>query len=483
LNNNIAQIIENIGADFPNGKYWNHNPVDGNDPTSVTNTACTHSNHDVYGVCGCNSYGGAIQCQGFALYLANRVFGSYPSIHGLDHQNMNCGNGWYAYAKESYANADQRFYDVDIEPGDIIITPSHTAMVWCIDDSDIVQVIEVWGSEGCMIHHGNYNGNLEGVPTVSHVKSIANYIVKSPGTTPTPTTTTIDLYRNHNPNDQTKLTHTYTVGSTGVIQSLANRDGYEFAGWYTSATGGTRVERYNQIGDATALYAAWKRLIKFYMNDGTNNYEERYIIEYHNYGSGVLTAPGTTRTGYTFDGWYVSVDGGAEDKIYGDYVPHTWTTALYAHWTPNTVRVILENYNGSGGAKIVTETYGEKYKNLSTADVGVFDHIGWFDSTGKEYTANTTVTSTNVHSIKAHWRWTVSLYRNNGTANENPINLSVSTGTKYGTLLNFAANSISKPGYTFAGWYTSATGGTRIESTTDVRDGVTALYAHWTPNN
>ena len=60
--------------------------------------------------------------------------------------------------------------------------------------------------------------------------------------------------------------------------------------------------------------------------------------------------------------------------------------------------------------------------------------------------------------------------------------LNTSTATKnYGnTLASLPAP--TRTGYTFAGWYTASTGGTKIATTTAVPSSNTTYYAHWTVN-
>ena len=51
-------------------------------------------------------------------------------------------------------------------------------------------------------------------------------------------------------------------------------------------------------------------------------------------------------------------------------------------------------------------------------------------------------------------------------------------GAAYGTM-----PTPSRPGYTFDGWYTAATGGTKVEASTVVNQGDHTLYAHWTKSS
>ncbi len=82
---------------FPHGKYWNHKPGSANNSESVTDTPCTHHwNCDYYGTCGCNSYGIAIQCMGFAHKLAYEITGvdveKYTERRTLDITKLRVGD-------------------------------------------------------------------------------------------------------------------------------------------------------------------------------------------------------------------------------------------------------------------------------------------------------------------------------------------------------------------------------------------------------
>ncbi len=65
--------LAQLQTKFPHGSFWNS----GN-PDTVTYKACTHHSPacDYYGNCGCNSFHGAIQCNGFANKLTYDYYGS-----------------------------------------------------------------------------------------------------------------------------------------------------------------------------------------------------------------------------------------------------------------------------------------------------------------------------------------------------------------------------------------------------------------------
>lgn len=78
-----------------------------------------------------DSFGGGTQCYAFARYLGYRVFGSYP-YNASAYGNGYTMDGWTLY-KQGYVPS--------IEPGDIIQTSGHTAIVWYVS-SNVIYVAE-----------------------------------------------------------------------------------------------------------------------------------------------------------------------------------------------------------------------------------------------------------------------------------------------------------------------------------------------------
>lgn len=77
---------------FPNGKYWNHDPAQPNDPDGWTDKPCTHHGtgtcDPAKGTCGCNTFDGCIQCFGFAAKLGYDCTGTllhtWKKVYTLD---------------------------------------------------------------------------------------------------------------------------------------------------------------------------------------------------------------------------------------------------------------------------------------------------------------------------------------------------------------------------------------------------------------
>lgn len=158
---------------------------------------------------------------------------------------------------------------------------------------------------------------------------------------------------------------TVTIGKTYGTLPTPNRTGYEFDGWYTQETGGTKVDKNTAVGTAppATLYARWKGktyTVSFNANGGTVGTASKTAT----YGSKYPALPDPTRTGgYTFDGWYTQKNGGTkvdENTKVTTAANHT----LYAHWhltpalAPYDVKLTMD----------ATGVYGERiYHRVSSS--------------------------------------------------------------------------------------------------------------------
>ena len=153
---------------------------------------------------------------------------------------------------------------------------------------------------------------------------------------------------------------------------------------------------------------------------------------------------------------------------------------LYVHWVARTYTVTFAKNDGSGdNAGTRTVTYDAKYGTLPTLSRTGYTFTGWFTaaSGGTQVTSDTIVKITEAQTLYAHWtpnKYTVTFIKNDGTSN-NAGTSNVTFGSAYGTL-----PTPSRTGYTFSGWYTAASGGTRIIDSTKVSNASNHnLYAHW----
>ena len=105
-----------------------------------------------------------------------------------------------------------------------------------------------------------------------------------------------------------------TYGSTYGTLATTSRTGYTFAGWFTAASGGTQVTSATIVGTASnhTLYAQWTAntyTVTFDANGGSTPSPTTKSVTY---GSTYGTLATTSRTGYTFAGWFTAASGGTE---------------------------------------------------------------------------------------------------------------------------------------------------------------------------
>ena len=168
--------------------------------------------------------------------------------------------------------------------------------------------------------------------------------------------------------------------------------------------------------------------------------------------------------------------------------------AFRAGFPPTPAVTFHSNYpEGSGKEEVKEEkdqTVGSAYvlSGAFTAPAGyVFDHWNTKqDGSGGVITASTVYGDASERDVYAIWRrgsYDVTFYRNNGqwadaaslgvTASQTSVSRKISYDSEIG-----AFPAVTRPGYVFDGWYTAASGGTKVDADTKVTK-KTDCYARW----
>ena len=125
----------------------------------------------------------------------------------------------------------------------------------------------------------------------------------------------------------TPTTHSVTYDTAVGTLPMPVRAGFTFAGWFTAATGGTQYTAttpYTTAG-AMTLHAQWGHIVTFDTHGGTTVASQTVVT-----GSSISTSPVTTRTGYTFNGWYTAATGGTAITF---PLIVTANITIHAQWT------------------------------------------------------------------------------------------------------------------------------------------------------
>ena len=352
----------------------------------------------------------------------------------------------------------------------------------------------------------------------------------------------------------TTIMNTNNTSLLSPAQVAPTRAGFNFVGWFTAATGGTRVNHNTAVTPGTGaitLHARWTvapptRTINFNRQggvwpghaSGSFNLTRTMLQTATNYGTIMNTnniallnpaqeAP--SRAGYTFAGWFTAATGGTRVNHNTTVTPGAGEITLYAQWTvSNATRTI--NFNPQGGTwadpgsgtGILARTMLQSATNyaavMNTNNTDLLNpaqpaptrvgyiFAGWFSfSTGGTRRTHDTPTTPTIGSITWHAQWipisatrTVTFNPQGGTwaapgsGTGNLTRTMLQSATNYATVMNTNNTALLNPaqvaptrtGFTFAGWFTAATGGTQVVSTTAVTQGAGAitLHARWTPS-
>lgn len=216
-------------------------------------------------------------------------------------------------------------------------------------------------------------------------------------------------------------------------------------------------------------------LVHLNANSGTCEKESIYVLKN---SKGSLPVP--TRTGYKFNGWYTKKSGGT--KISNTNYNFRSVQTLYAHWTPKNYTVKFNANNGTCKQSKTSVTYSKTYGKLPVPTRTGYTFSGWYTkkSGGTKITSKSKVTTAQTHTLYAHWTaksYKITFHTNGGSLSDSNKVRTVKFNSKIGSLPVSTRTS-----YTFLGWYTKKSGGSKITSSSVIK-GKTTYYAHWAKNS
>lgn len=192
-----------------------------------------------------------------------------------------------------------------------------------------------------------------------------------------------------NANGGTTSTSLKTVKYNSVYGTLptANRDGYIFKGWYTSAIGGTKVTSSTvfNVTESIILYAQWEKSsykITYNTNGGVGNVPSATAYSYGT--KAIITDIVPSRDGYEFLGWATRADASeAEHKANDEYVVCNDIT-FYAVWKAiPSISAELTAYSSYSLCNVVLNNIDSdciiifvKYKNGGLVSAEIRDYAG-----------------------------------------------------------------------------------------------------------
>ncbi len=308
----------------------------------------------------------------------------------------------------------------------------------------------------------------------------------SNGTTPPPTKYTVTF--DSQGGSQVAARSVEKGGKVGKPDD-PTRDGCTFAGWYQEAdcTNKWDFATDTVTGDIT-LYAKWTPVKKNYtitLNANGGTLSGGTTATTNNDGKLTALPAAPTRSGYTFDKWTTSTGTEVTTRLVfnGD-------TTIYAQWKKadgsaddQTYTISFDlNYADAPDApeSISTGADHKPAKPLPAVSREGYSFDGWFTEDMEKVTDNTPFYAS--VTLKAQWTknsdttqkapYTITLDANGGVSDIETIK----TGDD--GKLDTLPKAPTRSGYTFLGWYTEKTDGTKITASYAFAADTT-IYARW----
>ena len=282
--------------------------------------------------------------------------------------------------------------------------------------------------------------------------------------------------------------------NTVISTTATPATGYNFKHWRynNSSASGEYLEsttnplRFIVTGkrDITAVFELKSYTVTWNANGGTVS--PASTTKTHGSTLGTLPTPtraSTAEYSYTFAGWFTAASDGTQIS---STTTVTGNVTYYAHWTA-TKRSYTATFNGNGGGtpspSTITKEYNVALGTLPTCTRTGYTFLGWYTASSGGTKISTTTVVTKDITYYAQWSinsYTLTFNPNGGTVT--PTSKDLEYNSAYGTLPTPTRASDAQYTYTFAGWYTAATGGTQVTATTKMAAKDTTIYAHWISN-
>ena len=318
---------------------------------------------------------------------------------------------------------------------------------------------------------------------------------------------TVTLDANGGTGGTTSVSATYDSAMPSA--EAPTRAGYTFGGYYSEASGGgtqyydadmSSTHNWDINTNPSTLYAKWtvkQYTVNLDKQGGTGGTSSVTV----NYDSAMPSATASTKTGYTFAGYYTEENGGGTKYYNADMSSaHNWDidtnpSTLYAKWEANKCTINLDKQGGSGGTAYVTGTYDSAMPSATAPSRTGYTFAGYYtlpNGGGTQYYDENMVSvsywniTTNPSTLYAKWtvkQYTVNLNIQGGTGGTTQVTATFDSAMP-------SATAPSRTGYTFKGYYSEQNGGgtqyyaedMNSAHNWDIDTNPSTLYAKWEAN-
>ena len=283
--------------------------------------------------------------------------------------------------------------------------------------------------------------------------------------------------------DSIKVETGESIGADNL--PILEADGKIFQGWFTEAEGGTKLNGDEPITADTIVYAHWvddKTTYTVTFDAGDGNITSGHATITGKPGSQLGTLPIASKTGATFEGWYDKPNG--EGQKISESTTIGSDATYYAHYKVATYTVKFVPEGGTfeeGASNTASVEYNKSVESVPGVFKNGYTFKGWFtekDGKGTQIQAGSQITSdvtAYAYWVKDTQSFTITFDANGGNVSESTR--TITSGQTVGTL-----PVPTRDNYSFAGWFTKASGGQEVKAT-DTPSGNVTYYARWTKVN
>jgi uncharacterized repeat protein (TIGR02543 family) len=174
-------------------------------------------------------------------------------------------------------------------------------------------------------------------------------------------------------------------GGQSASLPIPARDHHTFDGWFTSASGGSRVDSSTTITGNMTVFAQWTRIVRTITLDANGGSVSPGTLSI-NSGDNIGTLPTPVREHFNFDGWF---NGGSQVSSSTNVIVDM---ILTAQWT--VVRYTI-TFDSTGGSNVDSRSvnWNEPIGTLTVPARSFYAFNGWFTaaSGGTRFESNTPV--------------------------------------------------------------------------------------------
>ncbi len=272
----------------------------------------------------------------------------------------------------------------------------------------------------------------------------------------------IEYETNNAQTNENANTFTFDKGYTFIAPVKA---GYKFLGWYTEETYENKLET---IAADTAkdvkVWAKWE-IVTYKVTFDAKDGEAVDSIEYTITSDTIVLKP-TTKTGYTFKGWFDD-----ETEVKEITTGSTGDKALVAKWEANTYKIEYVTNGAQTNENEDTFTFGTAYTFNTPVKAG-YKFLGWYTEETYENKLDVIAADT-AKDVKVWAKWEIVTYTVTFDA-DGGKEVDVLEYTIVSETITLEAT--TKKGHTFLGWFD---GETEVKEITTGSTGNKELVANW----